>query len=131
MTSALKGKLQGGVCLIVIGTEGGVLSALGNGVKGGKWFSLMDKVFARKTLAAASTKVRANKGAAGADGQSNERFAAKAEDYLAELSAALREGLLPPASRQKGSTSPRAVEERGRWAFRWSRIASSSRLSGW
>ena len=63
-----------------------MLSALGNGVKGGKWFSLMDKVFAPKTLAAAWTKVRANKGAAGVDGQSIERFAAKAEDYLAELS---------------------------------------------
>jgi RNA-directed DNA polymerase len=69
-----------------------MLSALGNGVKGGKWFSLMDKVFAPKTLAAAWTKVRANKGAAGVDGQSIERFAAKAEDYLAELTAALREG---------------------------------------
>ncbi len=57
-----------------------MLSALGNGVKGGKWFSLMDKVFAPKTLTAAWTKVRANKGAAGVDGQSIERFAAKAED---------------------------------------------------
>ena len=73
-----------------------MLSALGNGVKGGKWFSLMDKVFAPKTLAAAWTKVRANKGAAGVDGQSIERFAAKAEDYLAELSAALREGSYRP-----------------------------------
>ena len=73
-----------------------MLSALGNGVKGGKWFSLMDKVFAPKTLAAAWMKVRANKGAAGVDGQSIERFAAKAEDYLAELSAALREGSYRP-----------------------------------
>ena len=73
-----------------------MLSALGNGVKGGKWFSLMDKVFAPKTLAAAWTKVRANKGAAGVDGQSIERFAAKAEDYLAELSAALRAGAYRP-----------------------------------
>ena len=73
-----------------------MLSALGNGVKGGKWFSLMDKAFAPKTLAAAWTKVRANKGAAGVDGQSIERFAAKAEDYLAELSAALREGSYHP-----------------------------------
>ena len=106
-----------------------MLSALGNGVKGGKWFSLMDKVFAPKTLAAAWMKVRANKGAAGVDGQSIERFAAKAEDYLAELSAALREG----SYRRKpsnGSTSRRAMEERGRWAFQRSRIASSSRPSG-
>ncbi len=73
-----------------------MLSALVNGVKGGKWHALMDKVFALKTLAAAWTKVRANKGAAGVDGQSIERFAARADDYLAELSAALREGSYQP-----------------------------------
>src|SRR5208337_1356801 len=73
-----------------------MLSALGNGVKGGRWYALVDKVFAPNTLAAAWTKVRANKGAAGVDGQSIERFAAKAEDYLAELSAALREGAYRP-----------------------------------
>src|SRR5262245_55931695 len=73
-----------------------MLSALGNGVKGGKWYSLMDKVFAPKTLAVAWTRVRANKGAAGVDGQSIERFAARADVYLAELSAALREGTYRP-----------------------------------
>lgn len=69
-----------------------MLSALGNGVKGGKWYSLMDKVYAPDTLALAWTKVRANKGAAGVDGQSVDRFAAKAEEYLSELSSALRTG---------------------------------------
>ena len=83
------------------GVEAGVwtermLSALDNGVKGGKWFSLMDKVFAPKTLAMAWTKVRANKGAAGVDGQSIERFAARSDDYLAELSTALRDGQHQP-----------------------------------
>jgi RNA-directed DNA polymerase len=73
-----------------------MLSALVNGVKGGKWYALMDKVFAPDTLAAAWTKVRANKGAAGVDGQSIERFAARADDYLAELSTALREGSYQP-----------------------------------
>ncbi len=73
-----------------------MLSALVNGVKDGKWYALMDEVFALKTLAAAWTKVRANKGAAGVDGQSIERFAARADDYLAELSAALREGSYQP-----------------------------------
>jgi RNA-directed DNA polymerase len=67
-----------------------MLSALGNGVKGGKWYSLIDKVYAPATLALAWTKVEANKGAAGVDGQSVERFAAKADVYLSELSAALR-----------------------------------------
>jgi RNA-directed DNA polymerase len=83
------------------GAEAGVwtermLSALGNGVKGGKWFSLMDKVFAPKTLALAWAKVRANRGAAGVDGLSIERFAARAELYLSELSAALKAGTYRP-----------------------------------
>jgi len=82
-----------------------MLSALVNGVvvsktrlrhEGGRWYSLMDKVYAPKTLAAAWQRVRANKGAAGVDGQSIERFAAKADEYLAELSTALREGSYRP-----------------------------------
>lgn len=91
---------------LIAGAEASVwtermLSALVNGVKGGKWFSLMDKVFAPKALALAWMKVRANKGAAGVDGQSIGKFAAKAELYLSELSAALRDGCyLPQAVRR-------------------------------
>ena len=44
-----------------------MLSALSNGVKGGVWYSLMDKVYAPKTLAAAWAKVQVNDGAAGVD----------------------------------------------------------------
>jgi RNA-directed DNA polymerase len=73
-----------------------MLSALVNGVKGGKWFSLIDKVFAPATLRAAWAKVEANRGAAGVDGQSIERFAAKADVYLSELEAALRAGQYQP-----------------------------------
>jgi RNA-directed DNA polymerase len=73
-----------------------MVSALVNGVEGGKWYSLMDKVYAPKTLALAWARVRANKGAAGVDGQSVERFEARAEAYLAELSEALREGRYRP-----------------------------------
>jgi RNA-directed DNA polymerase len=75
-----------------------MLSALGNGVKGGKWYSLIDKVYAPETLKSAWAKVQANKGAAGVDGQSVDRFAAKAEAYLSELVTALREdGYRPQA----------------------------------
>lgn len=73
-----------------------MLSALGNGVKGGKWYSLIDKVYVPATLELAWTKVQANKGAAGVDGQSVERFAAKAEEYLSELATALRDGSYLP-----------------------------------
>src|ERR1700733_1590571 len=67
-----------------------------NGVKGGKWYALMDKVFAPETLATAWTKVRANKGAAGVGGQSIEQFEARVDTHLAEWSAALREGSYQP-----------------------------------
>jgi RNA-directed DNA polymerase len=73
-----------------------MVSALENGVKGGRWYSLMDKVYAPTTLEAAWEKVWANDGAAGVDGQSIERFEARAELYLAELSTALREGSYRP-----------------------------------
>lgn len=73
-----------------------MVSALENGVRGGRWFSLMDKVWAPATLQAAWARVRANGGAAGVDGQSIERFAARSEDYLAELATALRTGAYRP-----------------------------------
>jgi RNA-directed DNA polymerase len=73
-----------------------MLSALDNGVTGGKWYSLIDKVHAPATLGLAWTKVLANRGAAGVDGQSVERFAAKADGYLSELSAGLRSGNYQP-----------------------------------
>lgn len=73
-----------------------MVSALVNGVKGGRWFSLIDKVSAPGTLAVAWTKVLANKGAAGVDGQSLEKFAARSDLYLAELSRALATGTYRP-----------------------------------
>ena len=73
-----------------------MLSALDNGVKTGTWYSLIDKVYAPKTLEAAWTRVQRNKGAAGVDGQSTGRFAAKADLYLSELATTLREGTYQP-----------------------------------
>lgn len=73
-----------------------MISALVNGVKGGRWFSLIDKVSAPRTLGVAWDKVRANRGASGVDGQSVERFAAREEDYLGELSQALRQDTYRP-----------------------------------
>jgi len=74
-----------------------MMSALGNGVKGGKWFSLVDKAIRPTTLEAAWRKVERNKGAAGVDGQSIERFAAGAERYLAELHENLKNGSYRPS----------------------------------
>lgn len=73
-----------------------MVSALVNGVKGGKWFSLVDKVNRPPTLEAAWRKVARNQGAAGVDGQSIEGFAAQADRYLQELHHALKEGSYRP-----------------------------------
>lgn len=73
-----------------------MLAALGNGVKGGKWFSLIDKVYRPSTLEAAWLKVSKNAGAAGVDEQSVKQFSLRAEIYLAELGQALRTGEYRP-----------------------------------
>jgi RNA-directed DNA polymerase len=69
-----------------------MLAALVNGVRGGKWFSLIDKVHRPATLETAWQKVRSNRGSAGVDGQSVARFAAQAPAYLDELAQAIRAG---------------------------------------
>ena len=69
-----------------------MLAALGNGVKGRKWFSLIDKVYRPSTLQAAWAQVRSNKGAAGIDRQSVEKFAANEQVYLNELAKDLEQG---------------------------------------
>lgn len=74
-----------------------MLTALVNGVKGGRWFSLMDKVYAPANLAAAWKRVRGNRGAAGVDHLSVELFERHAPKYLEELHRELREGRYRPS----------------------------------
>ena len=62
-----------------------MLAALDNGVKGGKWFSLIDKVYNPATLKAAWKKVALNRGAAEVGKISIKRFRFNAQVYLAEL----------------------------------------------
>jgi RNA-directed DNA polymerase len=69
-----------------------MLAALENGVKGGQWFSLIDKLVRPATLQLAWRKVARNHGAAGVDGQSVKRFARQADKYLEELAQALQTG---------------------------------------
>ena len=73
-----------------------MLAALGNGVKGNKWFSLIDKVYRASTLQAAWAQVKANRGAAGIDRQSVQGFAAHELDYLSELARDLEQGTYRP-----------------------------------
>jgi RNA-directed DNA polymerase len=73
-----------------------MLAALANGVKGGKWFSLYDKVYRPEVLKAAWQRVKRNKGAAGIDRVSIERFDAQAGNYLDELHHTLEMGQYRP-----------------------------------
>jgi RNA-directed DNA polymerase len=73
-----------------------MLAALGNGVRGGKWFSLIDKVYRPSTLRAAWQAVQANQGAAGVDRVSVERFGRHLDRYLEELEEELRTGRYRP-----------------------------------
>jgi RNA-directed DNA polymerase len=90
-----------------------MVAALETGVKGGKWFSLMDKVYAERTLAAAWERVRRNGGSAGVDEQSIQAFAVQAERYLGELREALRRGTYrPEAVRRVWIPKPGKAERR-------------------
>jgi RNA-directed DNA polymerase len=73
-----------------------MVAALETGVNGGKWSSLLDQVYAERTLAAAWQRVARNHGSAGVDRQSVQAFEAHAEVYLAELARALRAGTYRP-----------------------------------
>lgn len=69
-----------------------MLMALETGVKGGKWYSLIDKVWKADNLMSAWLAVAANRGAAGVDGQSVAAFQARREQEMGRLSEQLRSG---------------------------------------
>lgn len=73
-----------------------MLTALENGVKGGQWFSLIDKVWDERNLRAAFARVKANKGAAGVDHISIEDFEKRLDEHVATVSRQLREGTYQP-----------------------------------
>jgi RNA-directed DNA polymerase len=73
-----------------------MLTALEEGVKGGKWYSLMDKVYAPATLSAAYATVKANDGAAGVDRVTVAAFDRDRATELARLAAGLRAGTYRP-----------------------------------
>lgn len=73
-----------------------MLEALEKGVKGGYWFSLIDKVIRPGTLYAAWVRVKANKGSAGSDHQSIEAFESRLMDNLHQLEKELHDGTYRP-----------------------------------
>jgi RNA-directed DNA polymerase len=73
-----------------------MLTALEQGVKGGIWFSLIDKVYAPANLFASYAKVAANAGASGVDHVTVEDFTKQLARNLEKLAAHLKDGVYRP-----------------------------------
>ncbi len=71
-------------------------TALEEGVKGGKWFSLIDKVWNEANLRRSFEKVARNKGSAGIDHVSIGKFEEELEEELTRASEALSKGTYRP-----------------------------------
>lgn len=73
-----------------------MLTALENGVKGSKWFRLIDKVYAPRNLQKAFWAVWRNEGSPGVDRQTVEQFEAQQTAELGKLSQELQERTYRP-----------------------------------
>jgi len=90
-----------------------MLTALEQGVLGGKWFSLMDKVYALRNLRRAFERVKANQGAAGVDHVTVEEFERHLEANLEKLARSLADGSYrPQAIRRVWIPKPGGKEKR-------------------
>jgi len=73
-----------------------MLQALENGVKGGKWFSLIDKVWKKDNLSSSWLKAYQNGGSAGVDGQSLQGFTSRLNLELDRLHEEIKAGSYQP-----------------------------------
>jgi len=73
-----------------------MLETLERGVKGGQWFSLIDKVWKRENLQSATAQVVRNQGGAGVDGRTCEAYLKTAPERLPRLQALLQTGNYTP-----------------------------------
>lgn len=90
-----------------------MLTALEQGVKGGTWFSLIDKVASMPNLRSAFQKVRRNGGAPGVDHVTIERFKDHLNTNLERLSTSLLRGdYRPQAVRRTWIDKPGSREKR-------------------
>ena len=83
------------------------------GPDGGKWFSLHDKVFATKTLAAGFARVLANRGAPGVDGVTVDLFGQHLAHEIHRLQTAWQAGTYrPDAVKRVWIPKPGSTEQR-------------------
>lgn len=75
-----------------------MLATLETGVRGGRWYSLFDKVYNEANLRAAYRKVAANGGAPGVDHVTTTRFGQRLDEEMGVLREDLRAGRYRPAA---------------------------------
>jgi len=94
-------------------TERMLETLLQNKVKGGRWHTLIDKVFSEVNLFCAAGKVLDKKGAAGVDRQTVENFAEHEREELSRLHGQLRDDTYRPAAvRRAWIPKPGSSEKR-------------------
>ena len=93
-----------------------MMSALERGLRGGVWYSLIDKVYQEKTLEQAWNQVRKNRGSAGIDRMTVERFGQNKGTRLRELGERLKSGMYYPQAvkrvnipKEPGKTRPLGI----------------------
>ncbi len=90
-----------------------MLMALENGVKGGRWYSLIDKVCDLRNLRSAHHRVKRNRGSAGVDRVTIGQFTSRLEKNLEILSVSLEDGrYCPQAIRRVWIPKPGGKERR-------------------
>lgn len=90
-----------------------MLTALENGVKGGKWFSLIDKVGSPRMLLRAFERIKANGGAAGVDHETIAMYEQRLEQHTEYLAGTLKVGNYQPAAvRREWIPKPGSSEKR-------------------
>jgi len=97
----------------VVWTDRMLATLLENKVRGGKWHTLIDKVFHQLNLFCSAHKVLGKKGAAGIDRQTVDDFAEHERQELRHLQEQLREGTYVPSSvRRVWIPKPGSTEKR-------------------
>jgi RNA-directed DNA polymerase len=97
----------------MVWTDSMLTTLMENTVKGGKWHTLIDKVYRAENLAYAALKVTDKKGASGIDGQTFSDFQEREQAEIQSLHEQLRNGTYRPVPvRRAWIPKPGSLEKR-------------------
>jgi len=108
-----------------------MLEALEKGVKGGRWYSLMDKVWETSHLRLGAWEVIRNDGAPGVDHRSCEQLEREMSSEVELLSARLRGGTYQPQPVKRVWIDNLARRRSGPWGSPRYATGWCRRRSGW